>query len=327
MKHLIVSAIASMVLFSGCDKADQSTAAAPGETKKEVRKIAVIPKGTTHIFWRTVEAGARDAAKEAGVEMIWKGPLKEDDRAQQIQVVESFLTQGVSGIVLAPLDQNALLKPVQAAGAKNIPVVIIDSSLSGEAGKDFASLVATDNKAGGKLAGDEMVRITGGKAKLVLLRYLEGSASTQQREEGFIEATKGKEMTYLVDNKHSGATSAEAQTAALNLGDKLKEADAVYCPNESSTYGMLLALKQLKLAGKIKFIGFDASPPLLEALRAGEIHALVAQNPKKMGYLGVKTLIQKLDGVTVPPMVDTGCVLITKDNLETPEVKEILANQ
>ncbi|MBC7785467.1 MAG: substrate-binding domain-containing protein [Burkholderiales bacterium] len=315
-----------MVLFSGCDKADQSTAA-PGEAKKEVRKIAVIPKGTTHIFWRTVEAGARDAAKEAGVEMIWKGPLKEDDRAQQIQVVESFLTQGVSGIVLAPLDQNALLKPVQAAGAKNIPVVIIDSSLSGEAGKDFASLVATDNKAGGKLAGDEMVRLTGGKAKLVLLRYLEGSASTQQREEGFVDATKGKEMTYLVDNKYSGATSAEAQTAALNLGDKLKEADAVYCPNESSTYGMLLALKQLKLAGKIKFIGFDASPPLLEALRAGEIHALVAQNPKKMGYLGVKTLIQKLDGVTVPPMVDTGCVLITKDNLETPEVKEILANQ
>ncbi len=290
-------------------------------------KLAVIPKGTTHVFWKTVEAGAKQAGEELGVEIIWKGPVKEDDRAQQIQVVESFVSQGVSGIVLAPLDSKALLRPVQSAGKKNIPVVIFDSPLAGEAGKDFVSLVATDNKTGGAIAGKELARLLGGKGKVVILRYLEGSASTNQREEGFIDAAKSGGLEFISDNKYAGPTVADAQRAALNLADKLKEADGVFCPNEPSAVGMHQALNQLKLSGKVKFIGFDASKPLLDGLNKGEINGLVAQNPKKMGYLGVKTIVQSIKGEKVEPMVDTGCVLITKESLETPEVKEILANQ
>jgi len=133
-------------------------------------KIAVIPKGTTHVFWKSVEAGARAAGEELGVDIVWKGPLKENDRAQQIAIVEQFLTEGVAGIVLAPLDDTALRRPVQTAMQKKIPVVIIDSALRGEPGKDFVSFVATDNRKGGRLAGEELARLLNGQGRLVLLR-------------------------------------------------------------------------------------------------------------------------------------------------------------
>lgn len=288
-------------------------------------KIAVVPKGTTHSFWKTVEAGAREAGAEFGVEILWKGPLKEDDRAQQIGVVQQFVGSGVSAIVLAPLDDTALRTPVKSATERNIPVVIFDSGLKGEAGRDFVSFVATNNRLGGRLGGQELARLLGGKGKVVLLRYSEGSDSTAQREAGFLEVMKEHPgITVILDNRYGGATVAAAQDTSLNLIDKLREADGIFCPNESSTQGMLLALRQTGLAGKKLFVGFDTSPALLAALNKGDIHALVAQNPRKMGYLGVATAVQHLRGIKVEPLVDTGCVLVTKANRSTPEVEAVI---
>jgi ribose transport system substrate-binding protein len=287
--------------------------------------IAVIPKGTTHSYWKSVEAGANKAGQEFGANIIFKGPLKESDRAGQIAIVEQFVSEGTNAIVLAPLDDAALVKPVKSATAKKIPVVIIDSALKAKVGTDFSSFVATDNKQGGVLAGKELVKLLGGKGKVVLLRYQEGSASTADREAGFlsvIKATPG--ITLTVENRYAGATAGEAKDAALNLVDNLKEADGVFAPNESSTLGMLLALRQLKLTGKVKFVGFDASQPLLEGLKNDEIKALVVQNPTKMGYEGVKTAIAAAKGEKVEQNIDTGVAVVRKDNLDTPEVKEVL---
>jgi ribose transport system substrate-binding protein len=288
-------------------------------------KIAVIPKGTTHSFWKSVEAGARQAGKELGAEIIWKGPLKEDDRAQQIAVVQQFVASGVSAIVLAPLDDTALRNPVRSAGEHNIPVVIFDSALKGEAGKDFVSFVATNNYRGGELAGAELARLLGGKGKVVLLRYAEGSASTAEREAGFLSVLKQHPgISLIVDNRYGGATISTAQDASMNLIDKIREADGIFCPNESSTQGMLLALRQTGLAGTKTFVGFDTSSFLLAALNKGEIQALVAQNPTRMGYLGVTTAVKHLRGEKVDPAIDTGCVLVTKENRHTPEVEAVV---
>jgi ribose transport system substrate-binding protein len=288
-------------------------------------KIAVIPKGTTHSFWKSVEAGARKAGDELGAEIIWKGPLKEDDRAAQIAVVQQFVSSGVSAIVLAPLDDTALRNPVRSAGEHNIPVVIFDSALKGEAGKDFISFVATNNRRGGELGGEELARLLGGKGKVVLLRYAEGSASTAEREAGFLAVMKKYPgITLLVDNRYGGATISSAQDASMNLIDKVREADGIFCPNESSTQGMLLALRQTGLAGSKNFVGFDTSSFLLAALAKGEIQGLVAQNPTRMGYLGVTTAVKHLRGEKVEPAVDTGCVLVTKANRHTPEVEAVV---
>jgi ribose transport system substrate-binding protein len=287
--------------------------------------IAVIPKGSTHNFWKSVEAGAKQAGAELSVEVICKGPLKEDDRAQQIALVQQFVASGVSAIVLAPLDDIALRGPVRSAAEHKIPVVIFDSALKGEVGKDFISFVATNNHRGGVIGGEELVRLLGGKGKVVLLRYSEGSASTIEREAGFMEVMKRNPgLAVIVDNRYGGATSSSAQDAAMNLIDKIREADGIFCVNESTTQGMLLALRQTRLAGQKKFVGFDTSPSLLQALDKGDVLALVAQNPRRMGYLGVVTAVKHLRGEKVEPTIDTGCVLVTKDNQADPAVKAVL---
>ncbi|MBC7773061.1 MAG: substrate-binding domain-containing protein [Pyrinomonadaceae bacterium] len=298
----------------------------PGGNKDPLRlRLAVIPKGTTHVFWKSVERGAKKAGEDLDIDIVWKGPITENDAAGQIQVVQQFTADGVSGIVLAPLDHQALVNPVKAAREKNIHVVIFDSALDGEAGKDFATFVATNNRQAGKLGGQHLAELLGGKGNVVLLRYLAGSASTDEREKGFLDAiAQNKEMKVLVDNKYAGATGEEAKTQALNLLDQIKEAQGVFCPNESSTFGMLIALRQSNLIGKVKLVGFDASPPLIEALRNGEIAALVVQDPTGMGYKAVQALADSIRGVKLEPIMDTGAVLVTKQNIETEQVKKLL---
>jgi ribose transport system substrate-binding protein len=291
-----------------------------------MKSIAVIPKSTTQVFWKAVEAGAREGAKEAGVDILWKGSLDEDDPAQQIQIVDQFVSEGVGGIVLAPIDKKALKPPVAAAIQKGIPVVIMDSPLEGEPAKDFVSTVSTNNYYGGKMAGEQLGKLLDGQGNVVLFRFKEGSASTGQRETGFLDAIKKfSDIHVIVDNRYSGTTAREAQSTALKMMDQLKEADGIFCPTEPSTLGMLLALKRNDLAGIKKLVGFDTSPGLMEGLKKGEIQALVIQNPKKMGYEAVNALVSKMKGEAVPPIIDSGAAVITKENLNTPEIQALLA--
>ena len=291
-----------------------------------MKSIAVIPKSTTQVFWKAVEAGAREGAKEAGVEMVWKGSLNEDDPAQQIQIVEQFVSEGVGGIVLAPIDDTALMRPVAAAMQKGIPVVIMDSAFEGEPLKDFVCTVSTNNHRAGEMAGEQLGKLLDGKGKVVLFRHKEGSASTDQREAGFLEAIKKfPDIQVILDNRYSGTTAREARSNALKMLHKLKEADGIFCSTEPSTLGMLLALKRNNLAGSKKLVGFDTSPGLMEGLRKGEIQALVVQNPKKMGHEAVKALVAKMKGETVPTVIDSGAAVITKENLDTPEIQALLA--
>jgi len=288
------------------------------------RRVAVIPKGTTHVFWKAVEAGARRGGEATGLEVVWKGPLQENDRSQQIQLVQQFVSEGIAGIALAPLDHTALAQAVAGARRAGIPVVIFDSDLDGTPGVDFASFVATDNRAGGRLGGEHLVQLLGGRCKGVLLRYAVGSASTEAREAGFLEAARAGGLEVTVDNRYAGATVGEAKTTALNLVDALREAQGVFCSNESATSGMLLALEQAGLAGQVRFVGFDASPPLVQALRAGKLDALVLQDPRKMGELSVRTLASALKGETVEAVIDTGVVLATPANMDAPEIAPLL---
>jgi ribose transport system substrate-binding protein len=291
-----------------------------------MKPIAVIPKNTTHVFWKAIESGAREGANEACVEMIWRGSLKEDSPGQQIKIVEQFISEGVGGIVLAPIDDIALRRPVAAAMQKGIPVVIMDSPLQGEPIKDFVSTVSTDNHRGGEMAGEQLATLLAGKGKVVLFRFKRGSASASLREAGFLDAIKKfPDIHVIAEDRYSGTTALEAQSVALGMLNKLREADGIFCPTEPSTFGMLSALRQNNLVRSKTLVGFDPSQGLMEGLRKGEIRALVAQNPKKMGREAVKILAAKMKGETVPLLVDTGAAVITKENLNTPEIQTLLA--
>ena len=294
-------------------------------------KIAVIPKGTTHVFWQFVHAGAIKAASEFDVNIVWVGPEKEDDRQQQIALVDNQVINDVSGIVLAPLDDKALRRPVEAAAKHGIPVVIFDSSLE-DADAFTVSFVATDNLTGGRLAGVNLGKILNGKGKVIMLRFTEGSASTEKREKGFLEAiTQFPDIEVVSHEQYGGATTALALQASENLLLRFKgedgqlTVDGIFCPNESTTFGMLQALRRNRLAGKVGFVGFDSSEPLIEGLNAGEIDGLVVQNPFKMGYISVKTMFNHLKGQTVDKLVDTGVTFVSKANVTQPEIVDLVS--
>ncbi len=328
--------VLSCLLFVGlvgCQPQSSTSTSQPGQaTSSSTSKkytIAVVPKGTTHEFWKAIHAGAVKASQEltaqgTPVEVIWKGPLREDDREQQIQVIEGFTSQGIDGIVLAPLDSRALVRPVEEAARAGIPTIVIDSALDSE---KILSFVATDNIKGGELAAERMGELLGGKGKALLLRYQEGSASTTDRENGFLQQMKAKYpgIELISSDQYAGATRDTAKRAAENLLNRYgNELQGIFVVNESATAGMLLALQDMGRAGKIDLIGFDATDTFIDAMRSKQLHGFVVQKPFNMGYLGVKTMVDHLQGKAIERRMDTGVTMITPENLDAADTQEIL---
>ena len=318
--------IALLLLCAACQQ--RSTPSGSATPSASGLTIAVIPKGTTHVFWQSIHAGANKAAQELGVSVIWRGPLREDDRDAQVSEVEGFVSRGVSGIALAPLDESALAAPVAEAKRRNIPVVIFDSGLKGN---DYVSFVATDNLKGGRIAGERLSTVLHRKGKVVLLRYAEGHDSTAKREQGFLDVLKGfPGIEVLSSNQYGGADvegyykKAEALLSRYKKPDGSLGIDGLFCSNESSTFAMLRVLHDNGWSKKVHLVGFDASPSLVTALGDGDLDGLVVQDPVNMGYLAVKTMVAALRGERVEPVIDTGALLATRDNMKQPDVKDRL---
>ncbi len=294
---------------------------------QEKLEIAVVPKSNSAIFWKSVHAGVRlGAVALGGVDVLWSAPSRDDDLAQQISLVEQCISDGVSGIALAPLDKEALTASVAKAAKKKIPVLIFDSALKGTPGKDFISIVGIDNRKAGKIAGEQLMKLLGGKGKVVMLRVVVGQSNITNREEGFLDAiAKYKGIRLIEKNLFVSGTAEETMNKCMMIADKLKEADGIFCSYEQSTMGMLFALRNLNLAGKVKFIGFDIPAPAVEALKKGEITALVTQDPTRMGYYSVKTIVDYIRGKKVPSKIDIDVRVITNDNLNEPDIQKLIA--
>lgn len=284
-------------------------------------KLAVVPKGTAHDFWQAVHAGAKAAASALGVELVWQGPQPEGDREAQIRVVEAAIARKVDGLLLAPVDHEALAAPVADALRSGVPTVVFDSALDGAA---HVAFIATDNARGGELAGERLAELLGGVGRVLVLRYQEGSASTAEREAGCLAALRRKPGIQVVSDNQRAANLEQARTVADALLTAHRDIDGVFCPNESTTLGMLRALEAHGRAGAVRFVGFDASPPLCEGLANGLIDALVVQDPAGMGRQGVELLVRHLRGEVVPRTVHTELLVATKDHLGQPAARALL---
>lgn len=315
----LLSLFAGLMLSTGCKQkpADNST----GTATSAKHVIAVIPKGTTHIYWQSVKAGAEAAGKEFGYEIQWNGPERETDRERQIQIVEDFIVQKVDGVVIAPLDRDALVPSVEKLANLKIPCAIVDSGINTS---NYVTFAATDNYNGGVLAARRMGEILGGKGNLLVLQYVPGSASTTERENGFID-TIGKEFPNMkiVDKKYGNDTVETALQAAEDMLTRNKDVQGFYACNASTAVAALQAL-QSQNRPEIKMVGFDAEKALIDGLKAGQIDALVVQNPFKMGYEGVKAIAMTIKGQPVEKKIDTGVAVVTKDALDKPEIKALL---
>lgn len=320
----VAAAVTLFALSAGCGQQPNSGLAESGVKDGGKVRIAVIPKATTFTFWKAVHAGAAAAAKEAGAEIIWQGPSNEGDRRGQIDVVQNFVSRQVDAIVLAPLDASALVRPVEQAVSRGIPVVVIDSALDSDAPSSF---VATDNTEGGRMAARRLAEVMGGKGNVILLRYQEGSASNDQREDGFLAELDEKypDIQVLSSNQYAGTTKDSAMKVSQNLLNKYgQQVTGIFCPNEPVAFGMLRALETSKLAGKIKFVAFDAGDSLIQAMRDGSIHGLIAQDPYGMGYEGVQAALAVRAGKTVEKRIPTRVVSITPENLDSEEIQTLI---
>lgn len=310
------------VLAVGCTSSSTSSSSSPDGQKK--LRIAVVPKGTAHEFWKSIHAGAQKAADERGVEIIWKGPQIENDTAGQINTVRDFITKGVDGICLAPNHSQSLVEVVEEASLSDIPVVVFDSGLA--EGAKFLSYVATNNFHGGELAAQTLAQAIGDKGDVILLRYRAGSESTEQREEGFLsEIKKYPDIRVVSSDQYGEATTQEALEKSsqllLKYGDKIQ---GVFAVNESNCNGMLEALQNSGQAGKVKFVAFDPSEKLIAGLQDGMVHGIVLQDPVSMGYQAVSTLVDHLEGKQVPAEVPTGEYVATRENIESADSQRLL---
>jgi ribose transport system substrate-binding protein len=325
-------AFAAAVSLAACGKTSEAptaNTATAAPTGQKIR-LAYIAKGLQDVYWKSVEKGLRQAeaeAKAAGqnLEVVWDAPTADGDRPGQISMVENYVNQHMDGIILCPLDDNALVAPAEKAHRIGIPLVIVDSTLNY---KETVAFVGTDNHHGGELAGEELARLLHDQGSVILMRFNPGSASCADREQGFLDAIKQHPgIQILSSDNYAGPSRDKAFETGTNLlttyGGKV---DGVFTPNESSTGGMLLALQKAGLAGKVKFVGFDGGAANMAGLQAGQINGLVLQNPYQMGYLGVKVMLDHLAGKTVSTNVDTGATLLTKDNLDSAPVKELLSH-
>ena len=297
-----------------------AAAAAAACNRQKSVEIAVIPKGRAHLFWQSVQAGAMSAAKQSGTQIVWNGPTSETDYAGQIQIVDAMINRHVSAICLAPIDKKAMVGVVERAAKEKIPVVIFDSGIDTE---QFVSQVATDNYAAGRMGAERMGQILNGKGKVVMVAVQPGAASTMAREQGFEDAMKEKFPDIkIVDKRFGMADFAKSLAVAENMLTAFPDVDGMFASNESSTVGAAQALKGRK--SKVKLVGFDWSPTLLDDLKGGLIDSLVVQHPFKMGHDSVVAALAALKGEKVEKINNLAPRLIVASDLDKPDVKEQL---
>ena len=310
MRRLVCAlVILTGVLFAACNRSDRT-------------RIGVVPKAVAHVFWQSVHAGAVAAGREADVDIEWKGPPQETDFSRQIEIVDSMINARVDGIVIAPTEATALVAVVERAAREGIPLTIFDSGINTE---DYVSFVATNNYEAGGLAARKLAEILGSQGKIAVVKMIPGSASTTQRERGF-EDTLSKEFPdiQIVAEQYCMSDRAKALAVAENMLTAHPDLDGMFASAEPATVGAAQALKSRGQEGKIKFVGFDFSDSIEKDLKAGVVDALVVQDPFKIGYEAVKTVLAKLNGQTPEKRIDSPATVVTVEDLSRPEIDALL---
>ncbi|HLX62143.1 MAG TPA: substrate-binding domain-containing protein [Planctomycetota bacterium] len=321
--YCAVIAFAFALLLNGC-----GGGSTPGGDSKDAtdkakasgkKVIAVIPKSTAHEFWRSVGEGAEAAAKERNVEIVFKAGDPGDQPEAQLSLVRQFIAQKVDAMVLAPVHAKFLTAAVDDAKAAKIPLVIIDSGVDSDF-NDYTAYVATDNKGGGAMCAQWLAEALGGKGDVLLFKYAPGSASTQDREDGFRdEIKKSYPNIKIIQEKYAGATREDALRSANELLAANPKFDGVFACNESSAVGMLQALREKGLAGKVKYVGYDTAKVLLEAVENGEMVAVAAQNPYEIGKDGVTQAVNALEGKPIDRHIEIAAKKMDKDAIKLQE--------
>lgn len=309
IRRTLLCSLAAILILAGC-----------GGSRKKV--IGVVPKGTSHLFWVSVQAGAMAAGHDLGVEVLWNGPATETEYSRQIEIVDSMIARHVDGLALAAQDRTALDASLDRAARAGIPVTVFDSGVDST---NYMTFVATNNYAAGQMAARKLAGLLHDRGNIAMVLHVPGSSSTMERERGFEDSmAKDFPQIHILQKQYGMSDRSKAMSAAENILTAHPDLDGIFASTEPSSVGTALALKSRGLAGKIKFVAFDASEDMVRDLREGTIDALVAQDPFRIGYEAVRTLVDKLHGKTPPKRIDLSARVITRPDLESPEIKALL---
>ena len=309
MTRRAFAAYSGLALLAGC-----------GRSGRKV--IGVVPKATSHLFFVSVHAGVDAAAHDFHVDVLWNGPQNETDFARQIQIVDSMITQQVSAIAISATDQEALVAPVERAIRAGIPVTVFDSAVNI---RDYVSFIATDNYAAGCTGARVLARLTGNRGQLGMVMQKPGGTSTVLREQGF-DATIAKEFPHIqvVARQYGMADPARSRAAAEDILTAHPDLAGIFASSEAASLGSIQAIKNRGFEGKVKLVTFDFSKAHVDALRDGTTNAMLVQEPYKLGYEAVKSLVQKLHGETPPKKLELPVRVIVKADLDRPEVRQLV---
>ena len=292
----------------------------------KTNEIAVIVKTENANFWQNVKKGAEAAGKDRGNEykVTFQGPQAETAIDEEVNMVNNAINRGVSGIVLAASDPEALIPPVKKAFENGIPVVIIDSGINSD-GKYYQSFLATDNRAAGKLAAEKLLAKHGmKKGKVAVMSYTPGAASAIERTGGFMDEVKKQQDIKLMEPLYSQSDMVTALNQTIDVLTSNPDLTAIFGANEPTAVGMARAIKERGFAGKLVAVGFDGNQDLQNFVRDGTLEGIVVQSSYQMGYKGVNTINKIIKGEKVDKFIDTGVVFVTKDNIDSEEAKAVL---
>ena len=286
--------------------------------------IVFIPKSNDQDFWVFMRQGVDKAIRETGdVDLTWRGPAYNDDTDSQIKILQVYTKPGIDAIIIAPTDRTRLAEPIREATASGIKVIVVDSAVSGD---DYQNFITTDNYAAGTLAARRLAGLLNGEGNIAVLRTVKGSASTDDRARGFIDTLKQSyPKLSIVADIYGGGSRGRTMRSGERLLKSTSKIDGIFAVNESSSDGMLRALRNQGRSGKIKFVGFDSTDFLIEGLERGEIDGLIVQNPREMGYLGMKAAVAATrNAPVIEKTIFTPVTMVTRDNYRAPDVWSLL---
>ncbi|AWK85282.1 ABC transporter substrate-binding protein [Azospirillum thermophilum] len=300
-----------------------SVSAAAAAADKE---IAVIVKTVNSTFWQNVQKGAETAMKEVGggYSLTFQGPASESAIADQVNMVENAVNRKVGGIVLAPSDPDALVPAIRKAWESKIPVVLIDSQISDSGKQYYQSFLATDNAKAGELCAKALIDRVGTTGKIAVMSYVAGAGSEIGRVGGFTKYIKENSKLEIVGPFYSQSQMATALNQTTDVLTSNPDLKGIFGANEPTAIGMGRALVQTGKAGRVVAVGFDGNQDLQGFVRDGTLAATAVQGSFQMGQLGVRTVARVMKGEKVEKFVDTGVVMVTKDNIEKPEARDVL---
>lgn len=320
-----VVALAAAIVIAACGSSSHSssTVSHPSSSSSSTSgkyTIAVVPKSVGLFYWGTVHAGASAAAKALGVNIVWKGTETETDVAGQVNILQDFITKHVNGIAFAATDAHGLVATAQGAEKAKIPVVNIDSGLSPQT----PPLVATNNIAAAGKAADILAQQIGDKGDVALLPFVPSAATSIQRQQGFEQELKKYPNIHLVAVQYDQSDISTALSEMENILTSHPNLKGVFAANEPGVIGVVHALLERGLVGKVKVVGFDNAPDEVSALGQGQVSALIIQNPFRIGYVGVEEVVDLIKHKTVPHSLDTGSIVATKANMNQPAIHKLL---